>query len=418
MRILLIGVYYLPSSEASAKLLHDLGKELQRQRHEVTILAPSESIVRDLEVTEEDGLQIVRVKTGQIKGAGRLMRAWREIRLSATLWSKGKAFFKRQPCDLILFYSPSIFFGPLVAKLKTLWRCPAYLILRDIFPQWAIDLGVLKKGPVWVYFRWMELKQYAAANVIGVQSPANLQYFAKQLAHKRYPLEVLYNWTTMQRIEPVSRNYRQQLGLENKVVFFYGGNIGIAQDIDNVLRLAERLREEPQIYFLLVGAGTEVERLQAEIRAKQLPNIRMLPAVGQEEYQAMLAEFDVGLISLDRRLKTQNYPGKILGYMAASKPILGSINPGNDLADLLTENGAGLCSENGDEETFYKHALQLAQVTTFREHTGANARRLLERYFSVSVCASQVLSHFQTTPQYTYSSATSTRLESSSAPKW
>ncbi|HEX4948968.1 MAG TPA: glycosyltransferase family 4 protein [Blastocatellia bacterium] len=417
MRILLIGVYYLPSSEASAKLLYDLGKEFQRQKHEVTILAPSESITPDLEVTQEDDLQIVRVKTGQIKGAARVLRAWREIRLSATLWSKGKAFFKKHPHDLVLFYSPSIFFGPLVARLKALWRCPAYLILRDIFPQWAVDVGVLKKGPIWAYFRWMELKQYAAANVIGVQSPANLKYFDEQLSHKNYQLEVLYNWTTTQRVEPVCRNYRQQLGLEDKIVFFYGGNIGVAQDMDNILRLAERLRNETQIYFLLVGAGTEVERLQALIQAKALTNICILPAVGQEEYQAMLSEFDVGLISLDRRMKTQNYPGKILGYMAAAKPILGTINPGNDLADLLTENGAGFCSQQEDEQELYEYALKLANDAQFRQHTGANARRLLERYFSVSVCASQILSHFQTAPHFAYHGAAKTPMERGTAPK-
>ena len=146
MRILIVGVYYLPSSEASAKLIHDLGQELRRQNHEVTILAPSESIAQDLDMKQEDGLQVVRVKAGKIKGASRALRAWREIRLSATLWRKGKSFFKQQPCDLVIYYSPTIFFGPLVHKLKALWQCPSYLILRDIFPQWAVDVGVLKKS--------------------------------------------------------------------------------------------------------------------------------------------------------------------------------------------------------------------------------------------------------------------------------
>lgn len=405
MRILIVGVYYLPSSEASAKLIHDLGQELQRQNHEVTILAPSESIAQDLEVSQEDGLQVVRVKAGQIKGASRALRAWREARLSATLWRKGKSFFKQQPCDLIIYYSPTIFFGPLVRKLKALWQCPSYLILRDIFPQWAVDLGVLKKRLVWSYFRFRELQQYAAADVIGVQSPANLNYFAEQLPDKNYNLEVLYNWTTTNQEIPTHSAFRQQLGLEDKVVFFYGGNIGVAQDIDNVVRLAERLRDESHIYFLLVGAGTEVERLQAVIAEKKLPNISIRPAVGQDEYLVMLSEFDVGLISLDQRLKTQNYPGKILGYMSASLPILGSINPGNDLSDMLIEHEAGLCSVNGDDERLAAHALKLANDAVYRQRVGTNARRLLERYFSVSVCASQILGRFQTAPVFAYQSS-------------
>ena len=415
MRILILGVYYLPSSEASAKLIHELGKEFQRQNHEVTILAPSETITRDLEVSREDGLQVVRVKMGKIKGAARPLRAWREVQLSTTLWRKGKEFFKDHPCDLILFYSPPIFFGPLISKLKSLWRCPAYLILRDIFPQWAVDVGVLKKGLIWSYFRWMELRQYAAADIIGVQSPANLKYFAEQLPHKNYRLEVLYNWTTLESEHRGWLNYRQQLGLEGKVVFFYGGNIGVAQGMDNLIRLAERLRHESQIYFLLVGAGTEVERLQAEIAAKNLPNIRILPAVGQKEYHAMLAEFDVGVISLNPRLKTQNYPGKILGYMSAALPILGSINPGNDLSDMLEDNAAGLCSLNGDDQTLYEQALKLANDPVLRRRMGINARRLLERYFSVSVCAGQILAHFQASPVFQYHSAAEAPLTAVSA---
>ena len=417
MRILIIGVYYLPSSEASAKLIHDLGREFQRQGHEVVILTPSETISHDLEVTWEDGLQIARVRTGQIKGASRIPRAWREIRLSTTLWRKGKKFFQANPCELVIFYSPTIFFGPLVSKLKALWNCPAYLVLRDIFPQWVVDMGVLKKGLVWAYFRWMELRQYAAASIIGVQSPANLKYFAEQLPHKNYQLEVLYNWTTTAQEKPRSRQYREQLGLQDKVVFFYGGNIGVAQDMDNITRLAERLREETHVYFLLVGTGTEVVRLQELIRAKTLSNIRILPAVGQEEYHALLAEFDVGLISLDRRMKTQNYPGKILGYMSASLPILGSINPGNDLGEMLEENVAGLCSVNGDDQTLYENALKMANDSLYRRRVGANARQLLERYFSVTVCASQILSHFQNTPVLAHRNAAAARFAVQSALK-
>ena len=409
MRILIVGVYYLPSSEASAKLIHDLGQELRRQNHEVTILAPSESIAQDLDVKQEDGLQVVRVKAGKIKGASRALRAWREIRLSATLWRKGKSFFKQQPCDLIIYYSPTIFFGPLVHKLKALWQCPSYLILRDIFPQWAVDLGVLKKGLIWSYFRFRELQQYAAADVIGVQSPANLKYFTEQLPDKNYNLEVLYNWTTTNQETPAPLALRQELGLEGKVVFFYGGNIGVAQDIDNMVRLAEKLREESHIYFLLVGAGTEVERLQAVIAEKKLPNISIRPAVGQKEYLAMLSEVDVGLISLDQRLKTQNYPGKILGYMSASLPILGSINPGNDLSDMLEEHGAGLCSVNGNDEQLAAHALELANSAAHRRQIGINARRLLEQYFSASVCANQIVSRFQTAPVFAYRSSVARR---------
>src|SRR5205807_5043880 len=134
-RILIIVDCYFPTTKSSAKLVHDLGVELRSRGNEVTVLAPSESIEEKISISTEDGLQIVRVKTGKIKGANLIPRAWQEIRLSSSLWNGAKEFLRDHPADAIIFYSPSIFFGALVARLKKLWHCPAYLVLRDIFPQ-------------------------------------------------------------------------------------------------------------------------------------------------------------------------------------------------------------------------------------------------------------------------------------------
>lgn len=400
MHIAIIVDCYYPSAKSGAKLIHDLGTELRQQGHQVTIITPSEHVTENLKVTCEEGLQVARIRTGKLKGTAKIIRAYREANLSAHLWRAGKEFFRAQRCDLIVFYSPSIFFGALVAKLKGLWKCPAYLILRDIFPQWALDAGVLHKGLVYRFFCWKELEQYAAADVIGVQSPANLQYFARQ-RRQNYRLDVLYNWTTLE--EPLATSdYRRQLGLQNKVVFFYGGNIGVAQDMDNILRLATSLRQEQQIHFLLVGEGSEVTRLKLLIAAGKLKNIQILPPVGQAEYLAMLSEFDIGLVSLDRRLRTQNFPGKILGYMSAAKPMLCSLNPGNDLKQMVEEHEAGLCCDNGDDERLYQHALALAGDAGLRARLGANARQLLKKNFAVAAIAGQILTHFTATPMVHY----------------
>jgi len=398
MRILLLVDCYYPSSKSGAKLVHDLGVEMHRQGHQVTILTPSERNISDLELTTEDGLLIARVKTGQLKGASKIERALHEISLSKNLWDKGKDFFEANLHDLIVFYSPSIFFGELVGRLKKLWFCPAYLILRDIFPQWAVDAGVMRKGPAYRFFRWKEFAQYKVADVIGVQSPANLDYFAEHAPNKKFHLEVLYNWTAADEAPKPSGAHRNRLGLQNKVVFFYGGNIGVAQDMDNIVRLAAHLQREPRAHVLLVGEGSEVERLKAMIHAQGLTNIQLLPAVGQKEYLEMLVEFDVGLMSLDRRLKTQNFPGKLLGYMSCAKPLLCSINPGNDLKAMVEQHEAGLCSLNGDDELFQANALALARDEVLRWRLGRNSRRLLERYFSVSSVSSQILANFTYAP--------------------
>lgn len=395
MRILILVDCYYPSPKSSAKLVHDLGVELRRRGNQVFVLTPSELVSESLTTSIEDNLFIARVKAGKIKGANKTLRAMKEIQLSTNLWRRAKNFLYENQCDLILFYSPSIFFGPLVSKLKSLWGCPAYLVLRDIFPEWAVDAGILRRGLIYRFFRRMETHQYKTADLIAVQSPGNLEYFARAFPRNQFRLKVLYNWTLLTEIDLPHTNWRPRLGLENKLVFVYGGNIGVAQDIDNLLRLAVRLAQRTNIHFLLVGSGSEVARLNNSIAAQGLRNIQLLPAVSQNEYLSMISEFDVGLISLDARLKTHNIPGKLLSYLYWGLPVLASVNPGNDLFDLLNRNRAGICLVNGDHENLATAAQQLVDQPDLRSEMGKNARRLLEQTFSVEVAADHILTHLQ-----------------------
>jgi glycosyltransferase involved in cell wall biosynthesis len=376
--------------------MHDMALEFHRQKHEVIVLTPSDRVSKKFEVTNEFGFQVVRIKTRNIKGAWRAFRAIEELRLSSVLWRHARPFLLEHPADLIVFYSPTIFWAPLVRRLKSLWHCPAYMILRDIFPAWAVDVGILRKGLIYYFFRRKEILQYEIADRIAVQSPANLEYFAREFQTQRYRLEVLYNWMSLQVDHLPQTNYRAQLGLQGKVVFVYGGNLGVAQDVDNIVRLAQGLAHHDHIRFLLVGEGSEVPRLKGLLAEKRLQNIQILQAVSPPEYLALLSEFDVGLLSLDQRLKTQNVPGKLLGYMYWSKPTLASINPGNDLFEILEEDQAGLCLLNGDDDGLCAAALRLANEPDLRCRMGKNARTLLERLFSVEAAVAQIMNHFQT----------------------
>lgn len=394
MRILILADDYYPSTKSGAKLVHDLGVQFIRDGHEVTVLTPSDSAATGLVVSMEDRISVVRAKTGNLKNVSKAIRGWRESRLSATLWRRAQDFFRSHPCDLIITYSPSIFFAALVHRLKALWKCPSYLVLRDIFPKWAVDAGILRKGLLYRYFRRIELLQYAGADVIGVESPGNLRYFTGEFPDKDYRLEVLFSWSDIQEHPYTRTSYRLQLGLQGKVVFFYGGNIGVAQDMDNILRLATSLSGREDTFFLLVGSGSEVPRIISEIESRGLRNIAIRPPVSQAEYLSMLLEFDVGLVSLDRRLSTNNLPGKLFGYMACGIPILASINPGNDLAELLHETDSGIACENGDDQSLREAAVRLAGQGELRDRMGKNARLLLENRFSVQAAAAQILSHF------------------------
>lgn len=398
MRILLVTVYYSPSTTSVAQMMHALGQEYLRKGHQVIVVTPSDSIEKATSITEEDGITVARVKTGDLKYANKALRGWRESRLSATMWRAAESFFRANPCDLIVFYSPTIFFGGLVQRLKNLWSCPSYLILRDIFPKWALDAGILHEGMLYRYLKQKELEQYAAADVIGVEASGNLSYFHKEIPASKYKLEVLYNWLDSQDAPANHSIWRKNLGLESKVVFFYGGNIGVAQDMDNIVRLAAAVKECEDVFILLVGSGSEVQRLNAEIESRRLQNIKILPPLAQREYMQCLSEFDVGLVSLDRRLQSHNFTGKLLGYVKCGKPILASVNPGNDLIGFLKDADAGIACTNGEDESFVLAAMRLAKDHELRCRMGRNARRLGETAFSVQFAAAQILSHFAKAP--------------------
>ena len=390
MRVLLLVDSYLPSRKAQAKLIHDLGVEFRRQADEVVVLTSDDAITSSLELNYEDGLTIARVRTGQVKGARHFLRALREEMLSLRMWIAARQFLIARPCDLIVFYSPTIFFGALVRRLKRLWRCPAYLVLRDIFPKWALDAGLIRRGLIFKFLRRRELQQYAIADIIGVQSPGNLDYFRDELPGQSYRLDVLHNWASLDEGVLPNLHFRETLGLKDKVIFFYGGNIGLAQDMDNIVRLAEALRDDQRAFFLLAGEGSEVGRLKALTTEKRLTNLRIRPPLDQRQYLSLLSEVDVGLISLGRRLKTQNFPGKMLGYMYSSLPMLASLNPGNDLATLIDQHQAGLWCTNGEDQRLLGHARRLLADAELRRQLGANGRKLLAERFSARAAVDQI----------------------------
>jgi glycosyltransferase involved in cell wall biosynthesis len=397
MRILLVVVYYPPNETSAAQMMHALAHEFARRGHKVIVATPSEHSRKSVRIEEEDGITVVRIRAGSLRQVGNSIRMWRECRISKTMWRHGERFFRNNHCDLVVFYSPTIFFGELVERLKEIWRCPSYLILRDIFPKWAIDTGILREGLVYKYLKRKELAQYAVSDMIGVEAPGDLTYFDSFVPDARDRVEVLHNWLDVSMVPKSGANWRSRLGLENKVVFFYGGNLGKAQDMDNLLRLALGLQARREIFFLMVGSGSEGSRIKGEILRNKMLNIRVLPPLPQKEYLECLSEFDVGLISLDRRLKSHNFTGKLLGYVMCGKPVLASINPGNDLMAFLQKADFGVACVNGDDEKLREAAIRLASDSLLRAEMGARARCLSETIFSVRGAAGQILSHLEST---------------------
>src|SRR5258706_2396292 len=233
MQLLLAVDIYPPSHNAGGLLMQDLAQSLVRDGHQVILVTPDPSIEKShiIEV-DENRVTVLRVRTRVIKGQSLSRRAINEMLLSWALWREYKrSTLSSNPIQAIVWYSPSIFLGPFVNFVKRRFESRAYLILRDIFPDWAVDAGVLRKGIAYRIFKCFEQYQYAVADVIGVQSPGNLEYFAKLSYRAR--LDVLFNWINLDK-EPTTRSgLLEALGLAGKKGFIFRGNKGVAQDMDN-----------------------------------------------------------------------------------------------------------------------------------------------------------------------------------------
>lgn len=393
MHIVILSDDYLPdSTRVHAKMLHELGEEFLALGHSVVVVTPGNiQQSKKLEVSNIDGVEIWRFRTRPTRHPSKIHRTINETLLSLNSWLAIKDKVKERHFDLIINYSPTIFYGPLVNKLKKLGPSKSYLVLRDLFPQWAIDEGLIRpKSLVEKYFRFFEHLNYKSSDFIGLMSQANIDLF--QEINPQYPnIGILNNWSKLTQ-ESFQGDVKElsDLDLKDKTVFFYGGNIGRAQNIDNLVNLARGIKDQAA-HFIFLGQGDEVELLKNRITEFELSNVTYIPSVSQEIYLRILSKIDIGLFSLAKSHTAHNFPGKLLGYMSLSKPILGSVNPKNDVLDCINKNQAGFCHINGEDEALQKSAIQLIQDSQLRKTFGKNSRKLLETQFSVQSAAQKII---------------------------
>ncbi|HFW2862433.1 TPA: glycosyltransferase family 4 protein, partial [Salmonella enterica subsp. enterica serovar Waycross] len=245
------------------------------------------------------------------------------------------------------------------------------------------------------YFRFFEKLNYKSADYIGVMSQKN-----KELFLKLYPefsnVCVLYNWANLKNCDSIRPSkILKQHSLSKKIIFFYGGNIGHAQDMGNLMRLALRMKTFDNVHFLFIGQGDEVELVKSFIKTHSLKNCTYLPAISQHEYSSLLRIVHVGLFSLAKNHSVHNFPGKLLGYMANKLPILGSVNDGNDLKQIIEKSHSGYVHINGDDQSLLDSAVILANDALLRKKMGENGCSLLHELFSVEFAAEHIVLRLQ-----------------------
>jgi glycosyltransferase involved in cell wall biosynthesis len=395
MRILVIVDTYVPARISGALQMRDLARELLAQKHEPTVIVASPDLTLPWTLERIDGVEVLRVKTPQTKDVNLIHRALAECWLPfAMLRGLRKSSLAEVQWQGLIWYSPTIFFGPMVRAIKRRCACRAYLILRDLFPDWAVDAGVMRKGLAYRFFKWVERYQYASADVIGVQTAANVPLVERDAKKGTARIEVLNNWLS----EPDRSPTHVDLStgpLAGRTVFVYTGNMGAAQGMDCLIDLAVSLKANDQVGFLFVGRGSDVARLRGLVDAQQLHNVIFLDEVDSAEIPAILDQCHIGLIALDPRHTTHNIPGKLLSYLRAGLPVLARINPGNDLESLINEEKIGRVVAGNDQGRLLAFARELATDRALRDQTRERCLALADRQFSSASVAYQIVTRLR-----------------------
>ena len=395
MRIVLFSDAYLPEGLFNhTKMLHELALELLHRGHKVVVITPGiANQSKALEKIYIDKVEVWKFRSQPLRGVSLARRAINETLLSWYAIRALKTHSLDTTFDLVINYSPTIFLG-LLARWFRKKGAFVYLILRDFFPKWIIDEGMIKENSLAAkYFRFFEKLNYRSSNIIAVQSPANVPIFKSMTGTSTYVVDVLYNWaSTINKSDPnFGKEFLQHHALSKKFIFFYGGNIGYAQDISYILKLAEFLIYKKNVHFLIIGHGHKFEVIKQLIKSKKLTNTTLASSISQENYRSILSQVNVGLFTLSKSHQAHNYPGKILGYFVAGLPILGAVNSGNDLLNFINESVTGLVSENGNFKKFTTDALTLINEEELREQMKKNGKKMLKETFSVQKAADQIL---------------------------
>lgn len=395
MRMVLIADTFPPLRTSGAVQLRDLSREFVRQGHELTVLLPSADMDQAWQISVVDEVRVVRLKAPKTKEVGYARRTIGEFLMPFFMRRNlYKSPVGNECWDGVVWYSPSIFFGPLVSSLKKTSKCKSYLILRDIFPEWAVDMGLMGRGLPYLFFKAVACYQYSVADAIGVQSPGNLAYFNGVSNQTKRRIEVLQNWLEDAPVRGCSIKLAETI-LAGRKVFVYAGNMGVAQGMDILLDLAAGLRPRKDIGFLFVGRGRDAKRLADKAQSLGLSNVLFQDEIDPDEIPSLYAQCSVGLVALDPRHKSHNIPGKFLTYMQGGLPVLANINAGNDLAGIIRREKVGSVCENGDVRSLEELALSLIDSLAVDDCIEDRCRSLYLRLFSPLTAVSQIASLFE-----------------------
>ncbi|MCG8776503.1 glycosyltransferase family 4 protein, partial [Tenacibaculum finnmarkense] len=315
----------------------DLLRKFCNEGHKVTIVTPVERRKKiSTNLIKHENISILQVKTLNIQKTNILEKGLGTLLIESQYLSAIKKYLATEKYDLILYATPPITFEKVIRYVKKKNQAKTYLLLKDIFPQNAVDMKMIRKGGfVHRFFLKKERNLYEISDTIGCMSEANVDFVLKYNSEiDKNKVEVNPN-----TIEPIEIKYsdeekyniRSQYGIPlNKKIFVYGGNLGKPQGLGFLLETITRTKNQ-EVYFLIIGDGTEYQRISDWFKEQNPTNAKLLQRLPKSDYDKLLASCDVGLIFLDENFLIPNFPSRLLSYLEMKIPVLSATDCNTDI---------------------------------------------------------------------------------------
>ena len=360
-----MNILYLTMSRIDSLSERDIYTDLFRyfrdRGHQVWLVSPRErSTALQPGMRDVDGVHILGVRTLNLQKTSVIEKGIGQVLVGYQYGSAIRKYLKDVSFDLILYSTPPITLTRAI-RLSKRWNPGAgtYLLLKDIFPQNAVDIGMLSKsgikGLLYKYFRRKEKKLYRISDYIGCMSQANVDYV---LAHNPeippQKVEIAPNSILLQDPQPVDKGaVRARYGVpEDRPVFIYGGNLGKPQGIPFLLACLQANADRQDCFFVVVVNGTEYPKLKKWYDEAHTASVLLLERLPKAEYDAFVASCDVGLVFLDHRFTIPNFPSRLLSYLEQKMPVLCAVDPHTDMGRIAQENEFGYWCESDSVASF------------------------------------------------------------------
>jgi glycosyltransferase involved in cell wall biosynthesis len=389
-------------------IYHDLMRRFRNAGHQVFIVKSAERrLGLKTSLVDSHGVKILNVKTLNVQKTNIVEKGIGTLLIERQFKSAIKKYLGDVKFDLITYSTPPITFTNVVKYLKRENpQAISYLQLKDIFPQNAVDIGMMKtagvKGLLYKFFRNKEKALYKVSDYIGCMSPANVQFLLEhnpEIDASR--VEVAPNSVELRDVrledgqEKAERYYiRRKYELPtDKPVFIYGGNLGKPQGIDYLVKCLEANKKRTDCYFVVVGTGTEYPRLEEWYHQNNNLNVKVMQGLPKADYDLLVKHCDVGMIFLDHRFTIPNYPSRLLSYLENKMPVLCATDVNTDIGKIAEENGYGYWCESVKPEDFT--ALVDKMLASDRKAKGEKGYEFLKNNYQVEHTYNAIMAHYK-----------------------